>query len=243
MIKKILSTTVLVALTTSLCLAQVETVSAPGKAHPTTSTVVEPSIVLNSAPVDPTASRILSGIEVEPAAHEAVLSFSTSTETHAVIEYGLTLAYDHSVTTEPQSDHIETLGELLACKKYYYRVHVGNISKEGTFKTLGCVVTKKVVKTANTLTSQAINTKSVTPAPTAEVVEAVPVLNAAPEVVTVNEEVPQAPQPMLISTNTADDISATQPSPTVPVGLIIFALLSGMVVIFFTVKKKKWYQK
>ncbi|MEI6711181.1 MAG: fibronectin type III domain-containing protein [bacterium] len=241
MIKKILSTSAIIALTTSLCLAQVETVSTPGKSLPVTSGTAEQGIpLLNSAPVAPTASISLSDIAVAPSAHQAVFTFSTNIDTHAVIEYGLTTEYDHSISTEPQSVHTETIGGLLACKKYYYRVQAEDVSTEGTFKTLGCSVAKKVVKISKVPVVSKTPKTEAAPIPTEETI---PTLNAAPEKIQkieykVQDEkgLPETPrEPMAINETS---------SSSTPTALILFALLSGIVVAFFAMKKKKkWYQR
>jgi len=68
-----------------------------------------------------------------------------------------------------------------------------------------------------------------------EVAEEEIVLNAAPES-------PILPGPIAFGNDTISDKGDTDN--TAPVGLLLFALLSGMVLTLFAFKKKKkWYQK
>lgn len=113
-----------------------------------------------------------------------MLEFSTDTETHVVIEYGLTPDYEHSITTEPQTEHTETLGELTACARYYYAVRAGDESREGDFTTLCPVVKKAVKKTVKpviTKTPPVAVSETVTDTPTPTISQPEIVLNAAPE--------------------------------------------------------------
>lgn len=138
MLHKFLATSVLVTLLTSMTFAQ----EAPGKGTPVASEMIP---VMNSAPAEPIVSG-LSEIVVVPEMYEAVISFTTESMIHAGIQYGVMASdYPYSISTEPQTQHAETLGDLKACTTYYYRVHVGDESREGDFKTL-CPVAKKVVK-------------------------------------------------------------------------------------------------
>lgn len=255
MFKKILATSVLITLLASTAFAETETMSAPGKSLPIASESSEQGIpLLNSAPVAPSASMTLSEITVEPETHEAVFSFSTSASTHVSIEYGLTPEYERSISTEPQTDHTETIGELMECATYYYRVHVGDISREGDFKTLcpKIVVQNTKYKIQSWEKIQSTKNKIQN--------EEKIVLNAAPEEVqntsaaadkvqneevVIDKEIPQTPsQPILISADATDAESMAQITPeTAPVWvsnwLLLFAIFSGAVVVFFAFKKKK----
>ncbi len=155
----------IVMLTSSLCLAQGTEVvtgpSGPGQSltteAPATTEVLPP--VLNSAPAAPEVGAIT----VTPSVDTAVVAFSTNIPTFAVIDYGLTTEYEHSLMTEEQTLYSETLGDLLACKQYFYRVSVGDTSNEGSFRTTGCPVAKKTV--SKTTTVKKTTTPTPTPAP------------------------------------------------------------------------------
>lgn|GEM_PF-5478498 len=97
--------------------------------------------ILNSAPTAPGSFMSLSDITVTPQGTEAVFTFRTDEAVHAVIEYGLTPDYEDSISTEPQTDHTETIGNLTPCARYYYRVYAASESQEGSFDTL-CPVVK-----------------------------------------------------------------------------------------------------
>ncbi len=249
MFKKIVTTSLLVTFVASTVFAQAETMSAPGKSLPPESESVEQGIpFLNSAPVDPSTSISLSEIVVEPTETEAVFTFSTNVPTHSLIEYGMTVEYDRSISTEPQSAHTETIGELVACSTYYYRVHAEGVSTEGDFKTT-CPVKKVIKKTPapvakKTPPVQAVETEPVVSVVAEPVVEETLVLNAAPEESIALEATPETPAlPGSMAFEDTDGAPARDDNAT-PVGLLLFALLSGMVVALFTFKKKKkWYQK
>ncbi len=214
--------------------------------------------LLNSASSAPSGFDTLSDIVVVTSADEAVFSFSTDVSTHAVIEYGLTSDYDHSISTEPQIIHTETIGELTSCTTYHYLVRAGDVSQEGIFETL-CPVAKKVAKKA-TPTKKSIAPISES---TSEPVEMIPTLNAAPqEQVTPEAQKQQTKKGFILSETGNDTVTPQAPalpgpiafgddtkvaqdtSNSTPVALILFAILSGMVVAFFAFKgKKKWYQK
>jgi len=258
MFQKILATSVLVTLLATNVLAQ----EAPGKSLPVVSeTAQEETLIFNSAPSDPGALT-LSEIAVEPQVSEAVLTFTTSQETHVIIEYGLTPDYDHSISTEPQTEHSEMIGELTACAKYYYRVYTGDVSREGVFETQ-CPVVKKVAKPV----AKPVVKKVAKPAPVVpETIkdqestinnEEEIVLNAAPEVMPepVNNDVVTVEREPLIE----DEILIEQPeTPAMPQAvqvveeesssslplLLVLALLSGAAVVGLGFKKKKkWYQR
>ncbi len=204
--------------------------------------------LLNSAPADPGAFMSISDIVITPTITEAVLEFSTSQETHVTLEYGLTREYDHMMTTESQIQHTETIGELTPCARYYYAVRAGDASQEGVFETQCPVVKKKITQQPQVSSQKSLHVV-VQPAPVTMNDATELVLNAAPETisndkVTVEEapEYPALPGPIAFG----DDTSGDEPiqEQTVSVALILFALLSGMVVILATMKKKKkWYQK
>ena len=250
MLKKILATTVLVTFVASTALAQTETMSAPGKSLPIESESVEQGIpLLNSAPVDPSTSISLSEITVVPTSDEAVFTFSTNISTHSLIEYGLTRDYDRSISTEPQSAHTETIGELVACSTYYYRVHAEGVSTEGDFKTT-CPIVKKVIKKTPAPVAkkappvQGVETEPVVSVVAEPVVEETLVLNAAPEESIALEATPETPALPGSMAFEDTDVAPARDANVMPVGLLLFALLSGMVVALFTFKKKKkWYQK
>jgi len=152
MFHKIIATMLTFSLVSPLTFAQ----EMPGSAAPLASAIAEEEIipVLGSAPLEQKTYISLSDITVTTEFDEAILSFSTNIPVHAVIEYGLTNEYDHTLSTEVQKIHIETLGELQECSTYYYQVRVSDISSPGEFKTR-CPVVKKVIKK---IVSQAIET-------------------------------------------------------------------------------------
>lgn len=204
--------------------------------------------LLNSAPADPGAFMSISDIVVTPAATEAIFEFSTSQETHVTLEYGLTREYDHMMTTESQIQHTETLGDLTPCARYYYAVRAENESQEGVFETQCPIVKKKIAKQPQVSSQKTLPV--VQPAPTTMNNEAELVLNAAPEArvyeeVMTGEEAPEYPAlpgPIAFGDDTRENESA--PKQTVPAALLLFALLSGAVVVLATIKrKKKWYQR
>jgi hypothetical protein len=252
MLQKILATSVLVTLLASATFVQAESVSGPGKASPVTVEASE-ELMLNSASDAPSDFVTLSEVTITPEMNEAIFSFSTDISTHAVIEYGLTREYDRSISTEPQKIHTETIGDLTSCARYYYRVHVGDESQEGDFNTLCPVAAKKPIPKP-TIKKKVAVVPVVVPEPVAEptpvVAEEELVLNAAPEEDnSVTVEVVEAPQSPVLPGPIAfgnDTISDEEKDTTnsIPVGLLLFALASGMVVMLFTFKKKKkWYQK
>lgn len=152
MLHKIIATMLTLSLVSSLTFAQ----EMPGSAAPIAPASSEEVLILGSAPDAPSDFETLSEITITPEVDEAVFTFSTDVAIHAVIEYGLTREYDYSLTTEPQKMHTETIGELTACATYYYRVHVGEESREGTFKTL-CPVVKKVVKKSTPVVKKVVS--------------------------------------------------------------------------------------
>lgn len=250
MLHKIIATMLTLSLVSSLTFAQ----EMPGNATPVPSASSEEALILNSAPGVPSDFETLSEVTITPEVDEAVFAFSTDVPVHAVIEYGLTREYEHSLTTEPQKMHTETIGDLTACATYYYHVSVGDESREGAFKTLCPVIVKKpvpkgVVKKTVAAVVPVVAPEIVEPTPVVEDEEEL-VLNAAPEVaenkpVAVIEapESPVLPGPIAFGNDTLTK-EKTDTKSTLPVGLLLFALVSGMVVMLFSFKKKKkWYQK
>ena len=189
----------------------------------------------------------ISDIVISTTQDEAVLTFTTEVSTHVTIEYGFTPDYERSISTEAQTQHTETLGELTPCAKYYYAVRAGGVSQEGVFETQ-CPIVKKTVKKAVT--------KKVTPPITTSSVETVPALNAAPAEKTETEilttttavdasapEMPALPGPIAFGDDTMST-SDTTDTESMSIALLIFAFLSGLVVMVATFhKKKKWYQR
>jgi hypothetical protein len=248
MVHKIIATILTFSLVSSLTFAQ----EMPGNAVPVVLEPAEEMLILNSASDAPSDFAALSEITITPEVDEAVFAFTTDEAVHTVIEYGLTREYDRTLTTEPQKTHTETIGDLTACATYYYRVHVGDESREGAFETL-CPVVKKPAPKPVVKKTVAKVAPVVAPAVVAEsipvVVEEELVLNAAPEEqkeAIVAVEAPQSPilpGPIAFGNDTIEAEKEDTTS-SVPVGLLLFALLSGMVVILATFKKKKkWYQK
>jgi hypothetical protein len=99
MFHKIIATILAVSLVSSLTFAQ----EMPGNAAPVSPVTSEEEVipVLKSAPLEEKTDISLSEISVTTELDEAVLSFSTNIPVHAVIDFGLTDEYDHSVSTEP----------------------------------------------------------------------------------------------------------------------------------------------
>lgn len=257
MLQKIISTTALMAFLVSTVSAQ----EAPGNSLPVVSETAKEELILNSAPQAPKEFTSLSEIVVTPEADQAVFEFSTTQKIHASIEYGLTPEYDHSITTEPQTEHTETLGSLEQCARYYYQVTVGDEYAEGEFETLCPVKAKKVVQP---VVKKIV--KNVTPVVTEPVKsEEKIVLNAAPDVErdypaqpvadqpeedtyvsqdAQNVSVQMAPLPGPIAFGDKTVTQTPESAAPTPAVILLLALLGGaLLMVAFSQKKKKWYQR
>ncbi len=95
-----------------------------------------------------TTAPVLSSVTATPTTTTAVIGWNTNEPSSSIIDYGLTNTYGHA-TTETNSPnriqvHSETIGSLLPCVTYHYRVRGKDLaqnqgqSSDTTFTTGGC---------------------------------------------------------------------------------------------------------